>query len=80
MKAPVDKVRSEMSARRASESYSVPESSLRDILMKLNKGKHVILAPEMSTFRMTFSGEKEDLVAYIKNLDSRLVFLQVFGR
>jgi hypothetical protein len=60
--------------RQASEAYSVPKSSLHDRLMKLNKGKNAILAPDMGTFRRTFSDEQEEeLVAYIKYLDSRLM-------
>jgi hypothetical protein len=79
MKATVDNVRSKkMSVRRESEAYSVPKSSWHDRLMKRNKGKNVILAPDMGTFRRTFSNEQEeDLVAYIKNLDSRLMPVQV---
>jgi hypothetical protein len=60
MKAVTDNVRSkEMSVRRASEAYSVPNSSLHDRLMKLNKGKNVILAPDIGTFRRTFLMRKK---------------------
>jgi hypothetical protein len=43
-------------------------------LIKLTKGKNVILAPDMDTFRRTLSEEQEEeLVAYIKDLESRLI-------
>jgi hypothetical protein len=46
--------------------------------MKLKKGKNVILVPGMGTFRRTFSDEQEEeLVAYIKDLDSRLMLVHV---
>jgi hypothetical protein len=75
MKTATDNVRSnKMSVRRASEAYSVPKSLLHGRMMKLNKGKNVILAPDIGTFRRTLSDEEEEeLVAYIKDLDSRLM-------
>jgi hypothetical protein len=55
MKAATDNARSkEMSVRQASEAYSVPKSSLHYTLMKLKKGKNVILATDMGTFRRRF--------------------------
>jgi hypothetical protein len=61
MKAAIHNVRSKnMSVRQASEAYSVHKPSLHDRLMKLNKGKNVILAPDMGAFRRTFSDEKEE--------------------
>jgi hypothetical protein len=79
IKAAIDKVQSKISIRRASEACSVPKSSLHDRLNKLNKAKNEILAPDMCTFRMAFPDEQEDLVAYVKDLDSTLMFVQVFG-
>jgi hypothetical protein len=67
-----------MSVRQASEAYSVPISSLHNRLLKLNKANNVILAPGMCTFRMTSDEQEEDLVAYIKDLHSRLMFVLVF--
>jgi hypothetical protein len=58
IKAAISNVRSnKMSVRQASETYSIPKSSLHDRLMKLNQGQNVILAPGMGTFRRTFSDE-----------------------
>jgi hypothetical protein len=79
--AAVDKVRSKMSVRRTSEAYSIPAVSLHDRWVKLDKATNVILGPDMSPFRMELSDEQqEDLVTYIKDLDSRLMFVPVFGR
>jgi hypothetical protein len=62
-----------MSVQRASEAYSFPACSLHDRSVKFNKVKNVILAPDMGTFKMTFSDEQEeDFAAYIKNLESWL--------
>ena len=84
MKAAINNVLSnKMSVRQASEAYSVPKSSLHDRLIKFNKRKNVILAPDMGTFRRTLSDEQEEeLVAYIKDLDSRLMPLteKEFGK
>jgi hypothetical protein len=79
MNAAIDNVLSnKMSVRQASEAYSVPKSLLHDRLMKLTKGKNVILAPDIGTFRRTLSDEhEEELVAYIKDVDSRLMPLPV---
>jgi hypothetical protein len=55
--AAIDKVRSKMSVRRESEVYSIPKSLLHDRLVKLNKAKNVVLAPDMGTFRTTFCDE-----------------------
>jgi hypothetical protein len=45
--------------------------------MKLTKGKNVILASDIGTFRRTLSDEQEErLVAYIKDLESRLMPLR----
>ena len=45
--------------------------------MKLTKGKNVILASDIDTFRRTLSDEQEEeLVAYFKDLDSRLMPLR----
>jgi hypothetical protein len=83
-KAAIDNIRSKkMSVRPASEAYSVPKSSLHDRLMKLIKGKNVILASDIGTFRRTLSDEQEEeLVAYSKDLDSRLMPLtkKEFGK
>jgi hypothetical protein len=48
--------------------------------VKLNKATNVILAPDMSPFRMEVSDEQEGLVPYIKDLDSRLIFVPAFDR
>jgi hypothetical protein len=79
--ATIDKVWSKMSVRTASEAYSVPAGSLHNRLVRHNKAKNVIVAPDVGTVTMTFSDEQEDdLVAYIKDLDSRLMFVLVLGR
>jgi methionine-rich copper-binding protein CopC len=79
--AAVDRVRSKMSVRRASEAYSVPAVSLHDRLVKHNKATNEVLAPDMRAFRMTFSDEQqEDLVAYVKDRESRAMFVPVLGR
>jgi hypothetical protein len=59
MKVTADNFRSKMSVRQASEAYSVPNSSLHDRLMKLTKGRNVIIAPDMGTFRRTFLMNKK---------------------